>query len=273
VNDENADRQQYLDELRRDAYARPTTPAEHECAAEAQRLLAAEESRERAAPESAGDDPATPLDPAEQLDTDEPGEADEAGPPAPPKRRRSLVIAAAVALVVGLGTGFGGGVVGTEARHAAEARDRAAAESPEAGQLLSDQLIANMKASGVPYVGAGTAQQISGTGDSGAALRWLEREQTLADLPAETVPGADPDSLHLVYESATWGRIWIARGLNETLCFYWSDGPGVGSLGCTDVEGFDVGGLSTTVVATDTSGVLTLRWDGHDVLAITSPSR
>ena len=267
MNDQNDDRERYLNELRRDAYARPTTPAGHERAAEAQRQLAG-----LAAPV---DEPThSPDDPAlEAAQPDAPGKADEAEPPAHRTRRRSLVIAAAVALAVGLGAGFGGGVISTEARQAAEARALVGAESPEAAQLMSDQLVANMKASGIPYVGAGTAQLVAGTGDSRAALRWLEREQTPADLPAEPVPDAVPSSLHLVYESATWGRVWIARGVDDTLCLYWSDGAEGGSLNCTSVDGFDAGGLSTTIVSSDTAGVLTLRWDGHDVLAISGPAR
>jgi len=252
--------------LRRAAYSRATTPAERENAVEAQRELAELEQGARtdeAAPDP-DPDPASPAEPDASQHTVETPETEAA----PSPRRRILVIA--IALAIGLGVGFGGGVLSAVASQSAAEREAVAGDptSEAAQQALSDQLVANLRASEIPYVAAGKTAQIYGPGDSEAAERWFAEPQRPEDIP-ETLPidVADPSTLRLVYDNAEWGRVWVVKGTDGSLCLYTLDASATGGgLACTDRASFDANGLGWQITKAGGSSSITLRWDGWDLL-------
>ena len=251
-----------LTELRRAAYSRATTPAERESAAEAQRELA--ELEQGARTDETDPDPASPAEPDASQHTVETPETEAA----PSPRRRILVIA--IALAIGLGVGFGGGVLSAVASQSAAEREAAAGDSTSeaAQQALSDQLVANLRASEIPYVAAGKTAQIYGPGDSEAAERWFAEPQRPEDIP-ETLPidVADPSTLRLVYDNAEWGRVWVVKGTDGSLCLYTLDASAIGGgLACTDRASFDANGLGWQITKAGGSSSITLRWDGWDLL-------
>ena len=274
----DAEHQQYLRDLRRHAFARPLTSADRQRAVEAQQLLADEEARVRAAA-LPGVEPARPETRLEsrpetrQAPAVEPAvepaaesEADAEEPPPRTSGRRTVLLLTAAALVVGVAVGFGAARA-TDDTAAGSAQD-ASSLSNDAQQTLEDQLLANMRATSAPYVGTGKASWIVGDGDSIAAETWFTRPQTASDLPEQPMSvGAEQGSLRLVYTSEEFGRVWVARGIDGDLCLYTLDATGFGALSCVSTAEFDKAGLGSQIYSSESTRVLTLRWDGWDFLS------
>jgi len=278
----DAEHQQYLHDLRRHAFARPLTSADRQRAVEAQQLLADEEARVAAAarPLVESNRPETGPAPAVEMPVElgfalaaEPAskpasepEADAGEPPPRTSSRRIVLLLTAAALVVGVAAGFGAARA-TDDTAAGSARD-ASSLSNDAQQTLEDQLLANMRETSAPYVGTGKASWIVGDGDSIAAETWFTRPQTAADLPEQPMSvGAEQGSLRLVYTSEEFGRVWVARGIDGDLCLYTLDATGFGALSCVSTGEFDKAGLGSQIYSSESTRVLTLRWDGWDFLS------
>lgn len=235
-----------LDELRRLAFSRTFSPEEAERAAEAQRMLAAEESRASVEP-----GPPAPVftEAPDPNDPNAPYPLDIVEPSGPPVSRLTITLVAAAALVVGVI----GGVVGSGiAGQGGVAEPAATAPSAGDGTVI------------VP----GEGSLISGPGDPGAAQLWFQSPQTPADIPdVALAPSVETGTLRLAYSSERYGDAFVARATGTgDLCLMLVDPSGMTTLSCARPEDFGDAGVSIEVLDAASSRGLTLRWDGRQVL-------
>jgi len=258
-----------LEELRRLAYSRPTSPGEEARAAEARRVLAetAAMASDMARDATRGTIPAdtapvaTPPDtkPAATSDTtsppatptqpDPPSDEPDTPPPAPVASvsRRTLLIIAAAVVALGLVAGAIGGVV-VQAQYSAP-------------------IVYVPSGAGDLVLAPGDAEGIVGRGDPQAAYLWFETAQAPSDVTDFAVDERiDSTSTRLVYANPTFGRVWVAKAVDLSLCILVRDPSELVGMTCAEPGEFRARGLAVSLSGVESATNVRVRWDGVQVL-------
>ena len=264
-----------LEELRRLAYSRPTNPDEEARAAEARRVLAeaaavtGDATATEGATTSGAAAPDTPVpgaavppgaahaDPAHPAPADpaDPGTADrgtddpDTPPPAPAASlsRRMLLLVAAVVVALGLIAGaIGGGIVQAQ---------------------YSAPIVYVPSGAGDLVLAPGDAEGIVGRGDPQAAYLWFETAQAPSDVADFVIDERiDSASTRLVYANATFGRVWVAKAVDLSLCLVVRDPSELVGMTCAEPGEFRARGLAVSLSGVESATNVRVRWDGVQVL-------
>lgn len=253
-----------LEELRRLAYSRPTNPGEEARAAEARRVLAEtaamapDMTRDATRDTISADTAAVATPPAATPDTtmppaptqaDPPSDEPDTPPPAPAASvsRRTLLIIAAAVVALGLVAGAIGGVV-VQAQYSAP-------------------IVYVPSGAGDLVLAPGDAEGIVGRGDPQAAYRWFETAQAPSDVTDFVVDERiDSASTRLVYANPTFGRVWVAKAVDLSLCILVRDPSELVGTTCAEPGEFRARGLAVSLSGVESATNLRVRWDGVQVL-------
>lgn len=248
-----------LDRHRRSAFARPDGPADEAAAAVA--LVALRREVESADADSAALDRAIAVvlerdaerraaagaaaehgaaAPTEDGSTVGAPAAAASEPAAPQSRRWARPALAATVIVAAIALGAGG-------------------TNLVAGVLAAPEAVESSP-SPITYFRDPAARDAQPAGDTEAADRWFDGEQTPADAYPVAFEDIVPDSTRLVHTGTDGWRVWVGRSTATAYCLLaYSDSDGLGASSCMAAEDFAEGG------ATLSTGDITATWTGAEL--------